>query len=129
MIKKRSTLKLINRIQNVYLILGIAAVLCSVIPGFAVISYMLPLVTGLLFLAIYSGLRFRKEWTVPLVLIISVWSLVQEFIFLARPLESTMVLSKPAACLFLLFYTHQIIVFSRRDTRAFLGCKGKVIIF
>lgn len=83
------------------------------------------------FLAFY-GIDKRKDWTVPTVLILSAWGLINStFNFMSRShSQDSQILyyiRTLTAIMFFVFYIYSIFIFSRRETRLFFSEKGKIL--
>lgn len=83
------------------------------------------------FLAFY-GIDKRKEWTVPAVLILSAWGLINStfnFMSIARSQGSqiSFYIGTLTALIFFVFYIYCIFIFSRRETRLFFNERGKIL--
>ena len=83
------------------------------------------------FLAFY-GIDKRKKWTVPVVLFLSAWGLINFLFYVFSPdriQEGQIVyyISTLTGVLFLIFYIYSIFIFSKRQTRIFFKEKGKYI--
>lgn len=83
----------------------------------------------LLFLVVYIGLRLRREWLISLILLFSAWWLISTFLTSFQPaVDVPGLLSKIGGILLVLFYAYQLYFFSRREVKSYFGVK-EVILF
>jgi len=77
----------------------------------------------------FYGLWSKKEWVVPLLLIVSLGVLLKGFCGIFIPAQDAFqLMAKLADAGFLLFGAYQLGFLRRLEVRRFLGAKGKVII-
>ena len=80
-------------------------------------------------LTIYSGLKNKKNWIIPLVLFYAAFSFVFGLPKLLVPAENIgMIISKVLVVLFIFFCAYQVIFFSKRAVRNYFNTEGEVII-
>ena len=126
-----STEKTILRLQKIYLALAILGVLGALSelfgqPSLREISE--DFVFLLVFWGVYFGLRRRRSWVIPLVLITSAFSCIRFLFFILQPaVDVMMLLSKILACLLLLFFAWQIVSFLKPELRLLFGDKDQVL--
>jgi hypothetical protein len=81
-----------------------------------------------LFGLIYFGLRTRREWVVPLVLVSAAFACLQATFVMLRPAGDAGVLAtKVPAGLALWFFGYQLAFFSRPEVRALFKHHGRVV--
>jgi len=126
---------LLRRIQRIYLVL-LCLVCLSALPLLASIIDGPPIPEGelesllqaILYFMIYSGLRNRKSWVIPLILLTSAFS---AFLFLLQFLTPStdlkLLLAKVVSALMCLFFVYQMIIFSRREVRSLFGASKQII--
>ncbi len=125
---------LINRIQKVYLLiiflvaLGLVHNLLSESESSSPRECAQTATTLFVYFLIYIGLKLRKEWITPLVLISSAFLLLRTFL---SGFEATNgifgLISVVGRILFVLFSAYQIQFFSKREVRNFLGSRETII--
>lgn len=77
----------------------------------------------------YYGLKKRKDWAIPVILVISAIMLIGSLFTILSPAQGlTSLLGKGIEVASLLFCAYQINFFRKREVRAVLGSKGVVII-
>ena len=82
----------------------------------------------ILYIVIYLGLRYRKDWVIHLVLITSAFSCFWFGIRILIPSEDiTALISKFLIVFLLFFFGYQILFFRKPEVRKFFGVKGKEI--
>lgn len=82
----------------------------------------------LLYGTVYLGLRRRKEWVIPLVLVFSSGSSLWEAITIVSPAEDLeALLAKLFSGLLLMFFVYQFLFFSRREVRLYFGSTGRML--
>jgi hypothetical protein len=81
------------------------------------------------FLFLYIGLRLRKNWFIPLVLISSAWLLLTTGLHILQPVADVFGLfAKIFSMVFFMFYAYQMYFFSRREVKAYF-CAKETIFF
>jgi hypothetical protein len=81
-----------------------------------------------LFGLIYFGLRARREWVVPLVLVSAAFACLQAAIVILHPAgEAGVLVTKVPAGLALWFFGYQLAFFSRPEVRALFKHHGRVV--
>ena len=125
--------KIVIRIRRVYIALAIFMFISTII--FAIVyqpnlkDLLERILVVLLYLSIYFGLRRRKVWVIPLVLIASALLSVTHIIGILYPPDIiNIVVSRILDGLFLLFYSYQMFFFVRRDVGLFFGTKGRILL-
>ena len=79
-------------------------------------------------LTLYLGLKYRKKWVVPFVLLMSVSSIIIALLGILSPAESwQFILAKIFGVLFLLFYGYQLRFFTKAEVRKFFQSEGTVL--
>jgi hypothetical protein len=122
-----------KRIQRIYFALVCIGTL-DVIFNVSGISENLPqgetlqgFVNLFLYLVVYVGLRFRKKWLIPMVLISSAWlSLIALLTTLQPAVDVSGLLTKPVGILVVLFCAYQMHFFSRREVKSYFGTKETI---
>ncbi len=77
----------------------------------------------------YYGLKGRKEWVIPLLLIMSAVTVIRSLLAVLEPANDlASFLHKIVESAFVLFSAYQIYVFRRREVREFFGANGKVVV-
>ncbi|MBI5252603.1 MAG: hypothetical protein HY912_24165, partial [Desulfomonile tiedjei] len=87
---------------------------------------------GVLFAILYGcayfGLRRRREWAIPLVLIVSAFCCISGLVNVMQPAgDIKELLVKAFFLLWLLFFAYQIVFFRRADVRALFREKGTLV--
>jgi uncharacterized membrane protein len=119
------------RIQQAYVVLGVLVIVSGIVtlfdepnPRDSLEAAIFLLVYG----TVYVGLRRRKEWVIPLVLVFSAVSSVWEATAVLCPAENVEeVLKKLLNGLLLVFFVYQFLFFSSREVRLFFGSKGRIL--
>ena len=79
----------------------------------------------IIYSVIYWGLRNRKSWVVPLIIIASVLSLILTFIGLVSPAENFQdLLGKIYSVAFISFLIYQLWLFQKREVKSLFGYIG-----
>ena len=119
------------RIQRAYVVLGVLVIVSGIVTLFDETNLRDIWETALYLLVygtVYLGLRRRKEWVIPLVLVFSAVSSVWEATAVLCPAEDVeAVLGKVLNGLLLIFFVYQFLFFSRREVRLFFGSKGRIL--
>jgi hypothetical protein len=126
---------ILKRIQKTYLVLlclvGLFTLplLTSIIDGSPIPNEELEsLLQFITYLMIYLGLRNRKSWVVPLILLTSAFSSFLFFLhFLTPATELKLLMTKAIAALLCLFFIYQMIIFSRKEVRSLFGVSKQII--
>ena len=125
---------LINRIQKVYLFIMVIVVLdliYNLLSDSQTVSLRERLQGVLIlftYLSIYIGLKLRKKWVIPLILISSAFLLLSTFISGFEPANDIFgLISKVTAVILVVFCAYQIHFFSKREVRDFLGTRETII--
>lgn len=85
------------------------------------------LITFMVYVIIYIGLKNKMKWVVPLVLIVSSFSLFWAIIGIVIPSENIeMVVQKFISICLLLFFIYQLSFFSKREVKSFFNEQGVV---
>jgi hypothetical protein len=120
--------KIVQRIQKVYLalaLLGVFGILSSIFVQPSLREISEGFVFLLVFWVIYFGLRRRRSWIIPLVLVTSAFSCIRFLIYILQPaVDVMMLLSKIVAGLLFLFFAWQIVFFRKPEARLLFGAKG-----
>ena len=120
--------EIVLRIQKVYLalaILGVIATLSSIFGQSSLREISEDFVFLILLWIIYFGLRRRRSWIIPLVLIMSAYSCIRILFVIFQPADDIMMLlSKILGGLLFLFFAYQINFFRKPGVRLFFGAKG-----
>jgi len=123
--------KTVLRIQRVFLalaILGVISTLSSIFGQSSLREISEDFVFLIVLWVIYFGLRRRRSWIVPLVLITSAFSCIRVLIVIFQPADDIMMLlSKILGVLFFFFFAYQINFFCKPQVRLFFGAKGHVL--
>ncbi|MHB8881334.1 MAG: hypothetical protein ACYC69_07455 [Thermodesulfovibrionales bacterium] len=81
-----------------------------------------------LYLLIYIGLRLKKKWLIPLVLIASAWLLVSTLLTTLQPaIDVPAFFAKVVGIMLVLFCAYQMHFFSRREVKAYFGTKETIV--
>jgi len=126
-----STLSKIQKVYFVFVCLGFfVGLLIPFVFSAAQTSQinLLALFNVVVYLCVYLGIRRRKGWLIPLVLLFSIYQLYGYFKFIFLSAESAeMVLGKFLAMGMIWFYVYQVYFFTRREVKSFFGVKGKIL--
>jgi|SRR3990172_10851210 len=122
-----------RRIQKVYFALVCIGIidtiytLSGISETFSLRESIQGVINLLIYFFVYIGLRFRKTWVIPLVLISSAWLVVSTFLYTFQlTVDILGLLSKFLGIILVLFYSYQLHFFSKREVRAFFGTKGTI---
>jgi hypothetical protein len=82
--------------------------------------------------AAYYGIEKRKNWVVPVVLLLSAWGLINFFFYIFEPSRSQnsqiiYYITSGIGVTFLIFYIYSIFIFSKNKTRIFFNETGKIL--
>ncbi len=78
---------------------------------------------------IYYGLKGKKSWVIPLLLIMAAFILTTSFLSILRPANSpSSFLGKIVDSAYVLFAAYQIYLFKRKEVRDLFGSKGKILM-
>ena len=125
--------RILTRLRKIYLVLVILD--CITLP-FALIDFdqsnfrligesAISLVINL---GAYIGLRRRRSWVIPLVLVTSAFGCFVNFCVIINPADDALALAvKILRSLLLFFYGYQLSFFPKRQVRLFFGAKGQVL--
>lgn len=120
--------EIVLRIQKVYLtlaILGILGTLSSIFGQSNLREISEYFVFLILLWIIYFGLRRRRSWIIPLVLIMSAYSCIRVLFVIFQPADDIiMLLSKILGVLLFFFFAYQINFFRKPQVRLLFGAKG-----
>ena len=125
-------LKITNRIKKVFIVficIGILDVISNLklSEGLPKIHSLEGIVNFLLYTFIYIGLRFRKKWFIPLVLISSAFLMLTTGLHIFQPVVDVHGLfEKIGRMVFFVFFAYQIYFFSRREVKEYFGAKETV---
>lgn len=122
---------IIRIIQKVYFVIALLPILFAPV-ALAKSSGIGHVVQDVLFAILYGcayfGLRRRREWAIPLVLIVSAFGCFSGLIGLVQPAaDIKALLGKIFFLLWFFFSAYQIAFFRRADVRALFGDKGTLI--
>ena len=121
--------KIVLRIQRTYLalaILGFLSALSSIFGQPSLRDISEDFVFMLVYVLVYFGLRRRRSWVIPLILITSAFACIGFLIGILQPaVDVMMVLSKILIVLLFLFFAYQIVFFRKPEVRLFFGAKGQ----
>lgn len=121
----------VRRIQRAYVVLGMLAIVSAIVtlfdePGLR--DILEAVIFLLVYGTVYLGLRRRKDWVIPLVLIFSAGSSLWQAVAILSPAEDVeAVLAKLFSGLLLMFFVYQFLFFSRQEVRLFFGSKGRIL--
>ena len=118
----------LKRIQKAYLVLTVL-MLPGTISGLLHHAKAAEIGKRFIILIIYTsayyGLRRRREWVIPLILIFSAFQCFWCFVNAVHPAENMLsVISKIFVCLLLLFFVYQMSFFRRLEVRILFGAGG-----
>lgn len=118
----------IQKAYGVFLFLGTFDTLFNFLENVPKGEYFQRIISLLFFMFIYIGLRFKKTWFIPLVLISSVWFLINTFLIAFQPAqEISDLIPKLSGIIFALFAFYQVQFFSRREVKVYFGVKEATI--
>jgi hypothetical protein len=122
---------IVLRIQRVYLLLTILGLFTLSLGLFGFEfrrEYLEELISVIIFVIIYFGLRRRQGWVITLILIFSVFQGLGAFLKIIQPAEDirSLVL-KFVSCLLFFFAAYQLYFFRRKEVRALFGDQGVVL--
>lgn len=122
--------KLVVRIQRIYIALVILVCLGTLLKYFrysSIQGYFEHVLLAFWFALAYFGLKQKKEWVIPLILVFSALSSFAEIVnFLSPALNIKMLFDKILDGLLLFFFAYQIMFFSKREVRLFFGDKSHI---
>ncbi len=124
---------IVNKIRKIYFVLiclGVFGVLIllGVSDKYGHKDSLGVIITLIVYLMIYFGLRLRKKWVIPFVLISSAFGVLRTLLAILQPAEDIeAIIHKFMAVIMFLFYAYQLKFFSKREVRAFFRSEG--IIF
>ena len=126
---------IINRIRRFYFVMICLGAL-DVIFNLSGISEGLPrreilqaIMDLFLYLIIYIGLKQRKGWLIPLILLSSAWWLISTFLTAFQPaVDAPGLLAKAGGILLVLFFSYQLRFFSRREVKSYFDTR-EIILF
>ena len=119
--------RIIRRIQWAYIALAIVAPSSLLIDQSGAQALMSVVVAGL-FGLIYLGLRTRREWVVPLVLVSAAFACLRMVLMILHPTgDAGGLAAKVLAGLALWFFGYQLGFFSRSEVRALFKHRGRVV--
>ncbi len=77
----------------------------------------------------YYGLKGRKGWIVPLLLVGSALILIHGLILILEPaIDMVSFLHKIGNCVFVLFCAYQLYLFEKREVRQFFSTEGRIVV-
>lgn len=124
------TEKTVGRIQKTFLVLALIETSFALdriadqeFADFFEISWAV-----VIYVSIYLGLRSRRAWVLPLILLYSAFSCfwrIQHLLILAQ--ETGMLTVKVYYCLLLFFFAYLLVFFSKQQVKRLFGVKGRVI--
>lgn len=118
-------------IQRLYLLLAlIFTPLCILvlIKAGLTTAFWHGLLSVLIYITIYFGLRQRRSWVIHLVLIVSAIGIFGKFLNIIHPVATSLELTiKLFDVLLFIFYLYQLTFFSKREVKNIFGEKGKTI--
>jgi hypothetical protein len=77
----------------------------------------------------YYGLKVRTSWVIPLLLIMSTFTLIRGLLAVLEPANDLRAFfHKTVASGFVFFAFYQICIFRRKEVRQYFGTSGKVIV-
>jgi hypothetical protein len=125
---------IVNKIQKVYFIFicfGIFSVIyisLGLSEKFGGKKSLELIISLIVFLTIYFGLRLRKKWVIPFILIMSAFAVFRELIAILQTAEGIgLLIGKFISVMLLLFYAYQINFFSKREVKTFFKSQGIVL--
>jgi hypothetical protein len=124
-------IKITNRLKIVFLVLTFIFIAGS-IRNVAKLSKgywtsLLRMMAALIPFFIYLGLRMRKKWLTPLVLMISALGLLNVSLNILTPAQDELsVLMKVFRMMFAIFFAYLIYFFSRREVKMYFGAKESI---
>jgi hypothetical protein len=81
-----------------------------------------------LYLLVYSGLRRRRAWVIPLVLLSSALSSCTALVSILEPADDAiMLVAKPFTLGLFLFFSYQISFFLKREVARLFSYEGRVL--
>ena len=120
--------EIVQRIQKIYLalaLLGVISTLSSIFGQSGLREISEDFFFLILLWIIYFGLRRRRSWIIPLVLIMSAYSCIRVLFVIFQPADDiVMLLGKILGVLLFLFFAYQINFFRKPEVRLFFGAKG-----
>lgn len=122
-----------NRIRKIYLVLVCIGII-NIINDLAGISENVPqtetwqgVINTLLFVTIYFGLRSKRKWLIPLVLIASSWFLLSTLLSTFQPAVDIMgLVPKAVGMISVIFFAYQMRFFSKKEVKIHFGLEGTV---
>ena len=86
------------------------------------------LVATLFYLVIYLGMKGKKSWLIPLVLIAAAFGLFRELLFMLHPADTIKdIIGKIAHLFMFVFFGYQLQFFSKSAVKQVFGSKGVVL--
>jgi|LGVF01.1.fsa_nt_gb hypothetical protein len=123
--------RVVTRLRRVYLalaILGGLFTLSSIVGQSGIREILEGGLQLIIYAAAFIGLRRRRSWVVPLVLIISAFGCFVNFGSIMYPATDIGALvGKIFNGLLLFFFVYQIAFFVKREVRSFFGTRGQVL--
>lgn len=122
-----------NRIRKVYFVLLCIGII-NTINDLTGISENVPktetwqgVINTLLFVTIYFGLRSKRKWLIPLVLIASAWFLLSTLLSTFQPAVDIMgLVTKAVGMISVLFFAYQMHFFSKKEVKIYFGLEGTI---
>lgn len=124
-------IKITNRLKIVFLVLTCLCIVLSIKDVSKLLrgdwESLSGLLGALIYFSIYLGLRMRKKWLTPLVLVISALGLLNMSLFILTPAQDELsVLMKVFGMMLAIFFAYLIYFFSRREVKMYFGTKESV---
>lgn len=123
----------INLIRKVYKLFACVLpvlFLCRIAIGFEFELFVTFTITYCFIFFAYWGITLIKSWVVTLILINSIWGILNTLTHCSQGASDTISLALNIifGSLSLIFYGYSFMVFSKRQTKEFFGDKGKTLI-
>ncbi len=123
----------INLIRKVYklFVFGLPVLfVLRLFIGFEIELFENFLISYIIILFVYFGIKTKKDWVVTLILLSSIWGAINVLTHIST--ESKDVVSLTVNIVFgflaVLFYVYSFMIFSRQKTKRFFNEKGTTII-
>ena len=77
--------------------------------------------------SIYLGLRMKRRWVIPLILIFSALGCLNSFLRILVPVDNiSSLFAKIVGILFLVFFVYQLYFFTCQNVKQYFGFKGRI---
>lgn len=124
-------LKTVRAVQTIYLVLmvlGCIAAVLSILLSVSILSFLKDVAFVIIYGTAYLGLRYRKEWVITLILILSALNCFSLIFPIFIPAETASDFWAKLISLFMFFFfAYNIVLFRRSAVRSLFRDKGTVV--